>query len=344
MRPTFSIIFFTVMSGAGYGLWILMALASLLIWPEHPPGNGMAEVAWPNLLPCALAAGFLLVSCGLVSSLGHLGQPQRAWRALSQWRTSWLSREGIAAILTYLPVIGIGSAIFHDGRMPVDAMTGGDPLAALWMSSEMRTVASILLLAGSVATILCTANIYACLKPVRAWHNRHVVAGYLLIGIYSGALLAWALAALPQGQIVDLRVLPVLVAVFAFATALLKHRYWRFIDHDPASSTADATGLGSLGNVRSFEQPHTQENYLTHEMGFRLARKHSRKLRTICLIAGFALPALLALLGLAWPSLSAPAAWLALIGGMSGIFVERWLFFAEAKHTVMLYYGARNAD
>jgi DMSO reductase anchor subunit len=209
------------MSGAGYGLWILMALASLLIWPEHPPGNGMAEVAWPNLLPCALAAGFLLVSCGLVSSLGHLGQPQRAWRALSQWRTSWLSREGIAAILTYLPVIGIGSAIFHDGRMPVDAMTGGDPLAALWMSSEMRTVASILLLAGSVATILCTANIYACLKPVRAWQTAmwwRIPADRNL----QWGPPRWALAALPQGQIVDLRVLPVFVAVFAFATALLK--------------------------------------------------------------------------------------------------------------------------
>jgi DMSO reductase anchor subunit len=25
---------------------------------------------------------------------------------------------------------------------------------------------------------------------------------------------------------------------------------------------------------------------------------------------------------------------------MGGLVVERWLFFAEAKHTVMLYYGA----
>jgi len=25
-----------------------------------------------------------------------------------------------------------------------------------------------------------------------------------------------------------------------------------------------------------------------------------------------------------------------------GVMVERWLFFAEAKHTVTLYYGARH--
>ena len=32
-------------------------------------------------------------------------------------------------------------------------------------------------------------------------------------------------------------------------------------------------------------------------------------------------------------------AMLAVILGMGGVLIERWLFFAEAKHTVMLYYG-----
>ena len=42
------------------------------------------------------------------------------------------------------------------------------------------------------------------------------------------------------------------------------------------------------------------------------------------------------------PALNTPSAWIALLSGMTGIFIERWLFFAEARHTVMLYYGARN--
>jgi len=34
------------------------------------------------------------------------------------------------------------------------------------------------------------------------------------------------------------------------------------------------------------------------------------------------------------------AAVLAALAAMAGVLVERWLFFAEARHTVTLYYGA----
>ncbi len=338
MRPTFSIIFFTVASGAGYGVWFLIALASLLVWPEYAPANGITPSMWPRLMVFGLGAGFVLVSSGLVSSLGHLGKPKRAWRAFSQWRSSWLSREGVAAVLTYLPVLAIALAIVHDRWMLHETGNSGEFESLLWMSGPIPILASLLLLAGSLATIYCTANIYACLKPIRAWHNRYVVASYLMIGIYSGGLVAWTLTTFPQGQILDLRYLLFGIVVFAVAASLLKITYWRFVDQGTALNAGDATGLGSLGEVRSFEQPHTEENYLTHEMGFRLARKHSRKLRMICLISGFAIPTLMALLSLIVPNLGITAAWISLVSGMLGIFVERWLFFAEAKHAVMLYY------
>ncbi len=89
-----------------------------------------------------------------------------------------------------------------------------------------------------------------------------------------------------------------------------------------------------------FEQPHTEENHLTHEVGFRLARRHSQKLRMICLIAGFAIPAILAALSLLMPKPGMAAAWISLFSGLLDILVEGWLFFAEARHGVMLYYGA----
>lgn len=34
---------------------------------------------------------------------------------------------------------------------------------------------------------------------------------------------------------------------------------------------------------------------------------------------------------------------LAAVSGTLGVILERWLFFAEAKHTVTLYYGASAA-
>jgi DMSO reductase anchor subunit len=71
-------------------------------------------------------------------------------------------------------------------------------------------------------------------------------------------------------------------------------------------------------------------------MGFRVARKHAAQLRSIAL-AGLAAPAALAPLALA----GAPAAPLLALGALLallGVLVERWLMFAEATHTAMLYY------
>ena len=85
---------------------------------------------------------------------------------------------------------------------------------------------------------------------------------------------------------------------------------------------------------------HTSENYLLKEMGFQIARKHAAKLRRIALTLGFGLSFLLSLVALLTSGgLAAAAALLAAPLGMVGIFVERWLFFAEARHAVTLYYG-----
>ncbi|MBV8653589.1 MAG: dimethyl sulfoxide reductase anchor subunit, partial [Alphaproteobacteria bacterium] len=90
--------------------------------------------------------------------------------------------------------------------------------------------------------------------------------------------------------------------------------------------------------------PHTSENYLLKEMGFKIARKHAAKLRRIAIILAFVLPFLLSLVPLisaGWPAII--AAVLAAPLGTAGVLVERWLFFAEAKHAVTLFYGAERA-
>src|SRR5437763_13679556 len=122
----------------------------------------------------------------------------------------------------------------------------------------------------------------------------------------------------------------------------MKERYWRFIDTSSAPSTvASATALGSRGRVRLLEPPHTQDNYLLQEMGYRIARKHRVRLRAIARITGFILPAQLSLIALiASGGAGAVAAALAVASAALGLVVERWLFFAESKHTVTLYYGA----
>ena len=178
--------------------------------------------------------------------------------------------------------------------------------------------------------------IYATLKPIHQWHNRWVVPNYLLLGLMGGLLLLDLIVrfwALPVG-------VPLVTLVVIALAWTLKERYWRFIDASAAPSTiASATGLGRRGKVRMLEPPNTEENYLLKEMGFHIARKHRLRLRLIARLAAFVVPLLATLLTLFTPH-GALAAAVAVLSAALGLVIERWLFFAEAKHTVMLYYGA----
>lgn len=347
MRPTFSIICFTVLSGIGYGAWFLLGLGAT-IGPvcSAPVGHAGATLTLcrvPFATFAGLVVSFALVAAGLLASLGHLGKPKRAWRALSQWRSSWLSREGVAALLTFLPasVLLAQSA----GVLWLQWTATGEPVPPRWWTGiewtdHVRPVLGLLLATGSLLTVLCTANIYASLKPIRAWRERQVVPTYLVLGLYGGGLLLLAATTLDRMMWQrDRQVLLAATVALAAVGAWLKRKYWHAIDAQPVVAAGYATGLESLGATRPLEAPHTEENYLTHEMGFVLARRHAAKLRRIALVAAFLVPALLAAVALVVPAAWPFAAWPALAGGVAGLFVERWLFFAEAKHAVMGFYA-----
>ena len=315
MHPAFSVIFFTTASGAGYGLLALVGmLAPLRLIPADR-----------SFALTALALALGLITAGLLSSTAHLGHPERAWRAFSQWRTSWLSREGVLSLATYVPaaIFGIGWVLF--GRLDGPIAVAGFVAAAL-----------------SAATVCCTAMIYASLKPIQAWRSAWVVPGYAALALMTGAL--W-LNALTHVWGAGQRWLGVLAAAAAILGLLVKEAYWRSIDTTAGPSTPEsATGLGRRGKVTFLDGPHTEANYLLREMGYAVARKHSLKLRRIARVLGFAVPLLLTLLALALGgTIAVPASLLAAVAGMLGVLVERWLFFAEAKHTVTLYYGATTA-
>lgn len=310
MHPAFSVVFFTTATGAGYGLLALLGVLA---------GQGfMPPDFWLGLTGMGLALG--LISTGLLSSAGHLGRPERAWRAFSQWRSSWLSREGVASVATFVPagLFGIGWVVL--GR-----------------TSGWAAVAGLLAAIGAVATVCTTGMIYASLKPIAQWHSCFTLPAYLVFSAMTGSVL---LNALLQGFAAGSNML---LAAALLLTALgwgLKLATWRYNDRLEIPTNANtATGL-SGGTVRSLEWPHTEENYLLKEMGFRIARKHSAKLRQITQVLAFALPALLLVVAFAlpWPYAAALSI-LAAIAQLAGMLVERWLFFAEAKHTVTLYYG-----
>jgi DMSO reductase anchor subunit len=312
MHPAYSVILFTTASGAGYGLLALAGLAGA----SHGPASSFAYGA------AVMVLGLALVVTGLLSSSLHLGHPERAWRAFSQWRSSWLSREGVAAIVTFLPALVFGW-LWLTPTAPAEAIRwAGYALAAM-----------------SVVTVVTTGMIYASLPTIRQWRNPLTVPVYLAFAAATGACLLLAVSAwFGRGAVV----LSYLAAAAILLAMLLKGFYWRSIDREPGTFTA-AAATGLPGPVRQWEKPHTSENFVQREMGYAVARRHAEKLRRLVFLL---LGAALALAIPAMGGTSVAAALSATLGAalaLAAAVVERWLFFAEARHVVTLYYGADSA-
>ena len=289
MHPAPSVIIFTTFSGLGFGL---------LFWL----GLGMpAATGWVAFVFFAIA--YLGAVGGLLASTFHLGHPERAIKALSQWKTSWLSREGIAAVATLLimAVFGGGLVLFETRLLPLG-----------WLGA-----------AGCLATIFTTSMIYAQLKTVPRWNHWSTPALFVALSLGGGALLSGNFE---------------IAILLLLASGALQIFAWMSGDgRFKASGTTmeSATGLGHIGSVRAFEPPHTGTNYLMREFIHVVGRKHAMQLRVISMLLGFIVP--IALL------LGSFNHWLALIAAshVVGVITLRWLFFAQAEHVVGLYYGKR---
>jgi DMSO reductase anchor subunit len=312
MHPAYSIILFTIASGAGYGLITLLTTFGLFNLIPISRGLGLAGIS------CGLA----LVLTGLFSSTAHLGHPERAWRALSQWRSSWLSREGIAAFATFAPIMltGIGWVFFGH-------------LSGIFAFSA----ATVDLLA--LFTLWCTGMIYASLATIRAWHLTIVPPIYVVLALATGAVLLHLVLALFGQPTAAAAAIAILVLILA---AILKLTYWSIIDRDRMPQTVgSATGLERFGSVTALESGHTQANYVMREMGYQIGRKHARKLRRLCLILLVAIPICCLAMSLVLDRpFAAPLGIVAAVSATIGVAIERWLFFAEAQHVVTLYYRA----
>ncbi len=290
MHPAKSVIIFTTLSGIGFGMLFFIGLG--MIVPE-----GLMAFIW-------FAIAYLFAVGGLIASTFHLKHPERALRAFTQWKTSWLSREGVLSVVALLVMAAYGAGlVFLNTRWAYVGYIG----AAL-----------------SVLTVFATSMIYAQLKTVPRW--RDFSTPLMFLG-YAGAG-----GSLMTGQV------DYALALLAFA-GLLQLLNWMRGDGALGKSGSDigtATGLGTAAQVRAFEPPHSGTNYLLKEMVYVVGRKHAGRLRILSLLMGIGLPILLLL-----APFSHMLAALAIVSHIVGVFASRWLFFAQAEHVVGLYYGKR---
>lgn len=313
MHPAMSIIFFTTLSGAGFG-----AIAAAALTSRYVGETGF----WTAAL-----IGFVMATVGLLSSVAHLKSPSRARFALSQWRTSWLSREGVLAILT-MGLAFVGMVLIATG---MEWPFGRNEISA-WMDYPYAMAAAFVMLGLCLSTVRATGMIYQSIGAVPAWSRQPTSLMFILFAATAGSMIVLAASgsASNMGYGVSL--------FFLFTLWYFKITIWGRIDNeDPVATVSSATGLGE-DDVRLFERPHVTENWLTKEMGFRVARRHAMKFRIFAVLLGGLLPALFLAMALAGMAPHA-VCWFALLIHLIGVLVERWLFFAEAKHVQSLYYG-----
>jgi sulfite dehydrogenase (quinone) subunit SoeC len=289
MNPAPSVIVFTVLSGLGFGYLAFLALGV-------PPVAGWAAFA-------AWGVGYALSVAGLVASTFHLGQPRRAIRAFTQWRTSWLSREAWAAMAA---LVVLAPAALSDW------LGLGLPDWTRWIGAAL-----------CIAAVTATGMIYAQIRAVPRWHHGITPVLFLAFAATGGAILA----GLPSAPVLCLCLAGLLQLAFrigdgAFARA--------------GQGMGTATGLGGIGRVDLFDPGHTGGSYVVHEMIHVVGRRHAARLRWIAIGAAGVAPAVVLLMV---PGIAGTM--LAVALHVTGALAARWLFFAEAEHVVGLFYGQR---
>lgn len=306
MHPALSVIFFTVTAGAGYGVLFLLGISRL---------TGLTPGASPDQVTLMGVVGLVLVTAGLLSSTFHLANPKNAWRSFVRFRTSWLSREAVFAVLFY-------------------------PVCLIWLACDFfmgnTTTTNFLGLLTAflcIVILICTGMIYASLKTIRQWHTALTPVNFVLLGLLLGALILGFMLS-SQGLSTTTLMSVTLGVVVLAALAKVVYFYWIGQPAGPSINTA----LGfTRATVRLLDVGNSSDTFHNKEFGYQVDKVKLIWLRTISMILMALLPLLL--ISGVMGEVGSSTLLLAALSAYAGVFVERWLFFAEARHVVNLYHG-----
>ena len=125
-------------------------------------GAGAGLVVWSVLSgahPALLVIGLALIGAGLLCVWAEIGRPLRALHVFFNPQTSWMTREGLVAML--LMPVGLASAV-------------------LW--PQLAPAAALL----AVGFIYCQARILHMAKGIPAWREPRVVPLIVATGLVEG--------------------------------------------------------------------------------------------------------------------------------------------------------------
>jgi sulfite dehydrogenase (quinone) subunit SoeC len=306
MNPALSIVLFTTLAGAAQGMALVLAAAML---------TGTAPLA---ALPYMLwvVTGMLLAA--LTASFFHLGHPLRAWRAVLMWRTSWMSRE-VILLPGFIAIVASWALLSSvDSPHPVAIQ------ALAWLA-----------IPGAFLLWYCTAMIYACIRFIQEWAHPLTIINYVTLGLASGLVTCGALgvAVGEPGFAARLGGWALVATVVAWFTRTLSLR--RNARLKPKSTVQSATGINA-GRVLQKSMGMTGGSFNTREFFHGVSLRVFGAARVGFQVLAFAIPIAL----LAWGfKTGSGLAWLLAFGSQAvGVLVERWFFFAQARHPQNIYY------
>jgi sulfite dehydrogenase (quinone) subunit SoeC len=320
MKPAFSVIFLTTLIGVGQGLFLALYTGQLYAFFDLLPAQDSR-----SFHASGSAIALACLCAGLIASFFHLGHPERAWRAASQWRTSWLSREVIVLPAFMGMVFFYGVAHWFGWHTALFELPGG------------HAVDSTLIL-GALGTLLCfalfvsTAMIYGCLSFLQEWHSPLTVINYILLGGASGFVLAGAFSAMAAPQLLGFytgwAMILTMLAFVSRAASLVRNARLK-----PRSSMRTAIGIKHPHIVQK-SQGAMGGSFNTREFFHGKSPAFIRAIKPAFLILTFLVPLALLAIG---PSTSVLLL-IAFVLQYIGLLGERWFFFAEANHPQNLYY------
>ncbi len=322
MHPAFSVIFLTTLIGIGQGLFLalytgqLYGLAKLL-----PAQDSQGFYALGSLLALVFLIG------GLLASFFHLGHPERAWRAATMWRTSWLSRE-VIVLPAFMGLVFVYAAVhFFGWTQPLFTVSDTLPVD---LSLLIGFIASFV----AFALYICTAMIYASLKFLQEWHTPLTVFNYTFLGLASGFMLAAAFSAYKGVNLVAFfgtwAVIFTLVGAAGRVASLVRNRRLR-----PKIDLTSAIGVRHQ-KMAQLTQGFLGGSFNTREFFHNRTAFFVNNTRRAFLLLVFVVPVVLLVTAYFLASDVLPIA--AFLIQYVGLIAERWYFFAEAKHPQNLYY------
>jgi DMSO reductase anchor subunit len=322
MHPAFSVIFLTTLLGIGQGFFLALVTAQAYI------AVNLVPVDQPDrfyAIGTLISLAFL--GAGLFASFFHLGRPERAWRTVTQWRTSWLSREVIALPAFMLFVALYGATHYFQLDFTLIQIT---ETASLSLTLALGLIGTFL----CFTLFICTGMIYACIKFLQEWATPLTVINFILLGSASGFSVASVYAALQAPELINLfGGWAITLTAFAAMTRLLS--LYRNARLKPKSTVKSAIGVRH-SKIRQMAQGAMGGSYNTREYFHGQSLNVVQLVKWMFLVLVFVVPLIL----LSTAMIIKLSMLFMLAAGLQylGLLAERWFFFAQANHPQNIYY------